>query len=124
MQPSAASSTHAALQDTRYAIVQLGGVRHMVEEGHQYTCLKSVLDQARFDSASRSIVLHNVLGLRDNGQFLVGRPYVPNAAVEVEVLEEFPGPVPHSTAVAAADTTMAIYRVKQISPHNSSSAQQ
>lgn len=107
----------------------------MLQEGLLYTCPKHCLlqeqsvdappahqpyQQLQQDAAStagqRSFVLGRVLGLHNGQQFTWGTPYLPNTQVEVEVVEEFPGPKPHtSTAAAEPDTSlMTIYRVMHI----------
>jgi hypothetical protein len=111
----------------------------MLQEGLLYTCPKHCLLQEQYtvDSASahppahqphqqvqqdpastagqRSFVLGRVLGLHNGQQFTWGTPYLPNTHVEVEVVEEFPGPQPQNTATAEPDTSlMTIYRVMHI----------
>jgi hypothetical protein len=133
---------------SKYAILRLGGVRQMLQEGLLYTCPKHCLlqEQQQFEhfssSASsqplahqdqprpqetgvsaavdqRSFVLSRVIGLHNGQHFTWGTPYVPNTQVEVEVVEEFQGPRPHSS-ISAAPTSgldssmMTIYRVKHI----------
>lgn len=145
---AAAAAGMGAGASSKYAILQLGGVRQMLQEGLLYTCPKHCLVQeqqqqydqfstgpaagngsscshpqhpAQADHAStaeqRSYLLSNVLGLHNGQQFTWGKPYVPNTLVEVEVVEEWEGPRPSSSipaAVPAPDSTMTIYRVKQI----------
>lgn len=104
----------APSSSSRYAILQLGGVRQVVEEGHDYSCLSRLLQEARITSTSNNAVFQSVLGIRNDGHFTWGKPFVPDAAVEVELLEEFQGPVPHTSAAVPVDSVMARYRVKCI----------
>lgn len=87
-------------------------------------CVTGALQEAQTgDSSERVVFQNNVLGLRSGGEFKWGKPFVADAAVEVEVLEEFPGPVVTVAAgipEADTDVMMARYRVKTI--RNSSSA--
>ncbi|WIA16577.1 hypothetical protein OEZ85_013247 [Tetradesmus obliquus] len=129
---AAAPSSHAPASScgsgSRYAIVKLGGVRQMVEEGHAYTCPKHYLQEAPHGDSSGVFVFRNVLGLRSDGTFRWGKPYLTDAAVEVELLEEFAGPLVVAPAglqpAAEADRTMAKYRVKAISAAGSTGAVQ
>jgi hypothetical protein len=136
------------MASSKYAILRLGGVRQMLQEGLLYTCPKHCLVQEQqqvehFSSSSssqplahqdqphlqengastaadqRSFVLNRVIGLHNGQQFTWGTPYVPNTQVEVEVVEEFQGPKPHSSMNAAPSSSldnsmMTIYRVKHI----------
>lgn len=137
---------------SKYAILRLGGVRQMLQEGLLYSCPKHCLLQEQQQHAEhfststsagngsgpahqpqlqethastaasaqqRSFVLSRVLCLHNGQEFTWGSPYVPNTSVEVEVVEEFQGPKPHSSSAAASasdadSSTMTIYRVKQI----------
>jgi hypothetical protein len=96
----------------------------MVEEGHDYSCLSRLLQDARTNSSSNSATLQSVLGVRNNGQFTWGKPFVLDAAVEVEVLEEFQGPVPHTSAAVPVDSLMARYRVTRIKTNNQAASMQ
>jgi hypothetical protein len=83
------------------------------------------LQEARHGDSSGVFILNSVLGLRSGGTFTWGKPFLADAAVEVELLEEFAGPLVFAPAglqpVAEADRTMAKYRVKTISSSASSS---
>jgi hypothetical protein len=143
---------------SKYAILRLGGVRQMLQEGLLYTCpkhclmqqqqqqhvehfststpagnspapaqqpqLQETLPYASTAADQRNFVLNQVIGLHNGEQFTWGSPYVPNSSVEVEVVEEFQGPKPHSSTAAAApaaeldSSTMTIYRVKHIRAAN------
>jgi hypothetical protein len=84
------------------------------------------LQEARNGDSSGVFVFHSVLGLRSDGTFKWGKPFVADAAVEVEVLEEFSGPLVFAPAglapVTEADRTMAKYRVKAISSKRGTSS--
>jgi hypothetical protein len=86
------------------------------------------LQEARHGDSSDVFVFHSVLGLRSDGTFRWGKPYVADAAVEVELLEEFAGPLVFAPAglqpVAEADRTMTKYRVKAICAASSTAAVQ
>jgi hypothetical protein len=138
----AVASNDLTMDNSRYAFVMLGGVRQMLLEGHDYTCPRRYLQEARvpavqpmpaaataatathgneaISSGSSStfdrFVFHTVLGVRSDGVFRWGKPFVQHAAVEVEMLEEFQGPVPVdcSVDITGDDLTMARYRVKHI----------
>lgn len=84
------------------------------------------MQEARLGDSSGVFVFHSVLGLRSDGSFKWGKPYVADAAVEVEVLEEFSGPLVIAPAglqpAAEADRMMAKYRVKTISASGSTTS--
>jgi hypothetical protein len=84
------------------------------------------LQEARNGDGSGVFVFHSVLGLRSDGTFKWGKPFVADAAVEVELIEEFSGPLVFAPAglqpVTEADRTMAKYRVKAISASSGSSS--
>jgi hypothetical protein len=84
------------------------------------------LQEARIGDSSGVFVFHSVLGLRSDGTFKWGKPFVTDAAVEIEVLEEFSGPLVFAPAglqpVAEADRTMAKYRVKAINASSGNGA--
>jgi hypothetical protein len=115
---------------SKYAILRLGGVRQMLQEGLLYTCPKSCLLQQQqvvehfstspaaagngtgaavptTTGSQRSYVLSNVLGLHNGQEFTWGSPYLPNTQVEVEVVEEFQGPTARSSMAAAAAASIA-----------------
>ncbi|KAF8065500.1 hypothetical protein HT031_003101 [Scenedesmus sp. PABB004] len=117
-----------------YAIVQLGGLRQMLEVGHEYTARLALLQRSGGacaptgdggasasaadggSSGGTRICIHSVLGVHSlDGGFRWGKPYVPDAAVEVELLDTlFEGVAPRTPAgVAAPDATMARYRASR-----------
>ena len=70
----------------KYAIIDVGGVQHLVEEGRWYTC-------NRLKAAPGDVVsFGRVLALKADGQFHVGQPYVDGVTVEAEIVEEMKGP--------------------------------
>jgi large subunit ribosomal protein L21 len=79
------SSTFPATTD-KYAIIDVGGVQHLVEEGRWYTCNRLKASPGDVVSFGR------VLAVKDNEVFHVGRPYVEDVTVEAEIIEEFKGP--------------------------------
>ena len=70
----------------KYAIVDVGGVQHLVEEGRWYTCNRLKASPGDVVSFGR------VLAVKDEDVFHVGRPYVEDVTVEAEIIEEFKGP--------------------------------
>ena len=70
----------------KYAIIDVGGVQHLVEEGRWYTC-------NRMKAAPGDVVqFGRVLALKSDGEFHLGTPYVEGCAVEAQVVEELKGP--------------------------------
>lgn len=70
----------------KYAIIDVGGVQHLVEEGRWYTCNRLKASPGDVVSFGR------VLAVKDEEVFHVGRPYVEDVTVEAEIIEEFKGP--------------------------------
>lgn len=79
------SSSFPATTD-KYAIIDVGGVQHLVEEGRWYTCNRLKASPGDVVSFGR------VLAVKDEEVFHVGRPYVDAVTVEAEIIEEFKGP--------------------------------
>eukprot|EP01025_Chloroclados_australasicus_P055498 TRINITY_DN6731_c0_g1_i1.p2 TRINITY_DN6731_c0_g1~~TRINITY_DN6731_c0_g1_i1.p2 ORF type:complete len:186 (-),score=9.22 TRINITY_DN6731_c0_g1_i1:386-943(-) len=70
----------------KYAIIEVGGVQQLVEEGRWYTC-----NRLQAEPGSR-ISFGRVLAMKKNGNFHVGQPYLTGATVQAEIIEEFKGP--------------------------------
>eukprot|EP01023_Acetabularia_acetabulum_P034530 TRINITY_DN3241_c0_g1_i5.p1 TRINITY_DN3241_c0_g1~~TRINITY_DN3241_c0_g1_i5.p1 ORF type:complete len:184 (-),score=22.50 TRINITY_DN3241_c0_g1_i5:485-1036(-) len=70
----------------KYAIIEVGGVQQLVEEGRWYTC-----NRLQAEPGSR-ISFGRVLAIKKDGDFHVGQPYLTAATVQAEILEEFKGP--------------------------------
>jgi large subunit ribosomal protein L21 len=70
----------------KYAIIDVGGVQHLVEEGRWYTCNRLKAEPGDVVSFGR------VLALKADDEFHVGRPYVEGVTVEAEIIEELKGP--------------------------------
>ncbi|KAK9818015.1 hypothetical protein WJX72_005717 [[Myrmecia] bisecta] len=70
----------------KYAVIDVGGTQHLVEEGRWYTC-----NRLKAEPGSK-IQFARVLALKSGGQFQVGRPYLEDVKVEAEILEELKGP--------------------------------
>jgi large subunit ribosomal protein L21 len=70
----------------KYAIIDVGGVQHLVEEGRWYTCNRLKASPGDVVSFGR------VLAVKDDEVFHVGRPYVEDVTVEAEIIEELKGP--------------------------------
>jgi ribosomal protein L21 len=73
------------LADT-YAVIDIGGVQHIVEEGRWYTCNRLAAEPGS------TIKLGRVLALKSDGKFSVGQPYLGGVTVEATILEELKGP--------------------------------
>lgn len=70
----------------KYAIIDVGGVQHLVEEGRWYTC-------NRMKAAPGDVVqFGRVLALKSDGAFHLGTPYVEGCNVEAQIVEELKGP--------------------------------
>merc|ERR1712224_531001 len=68
-----------------YAVVEVGGSQKIVQQGRYYTC-----NRVRADIGS-TVQLSRVLAVKDNGKFHMGSPWMVNASVDAELLEEFKG---------------------------------
>lgn len=91
-----------ALAD-KYAVIDVGGTQHLVEEGRWYTCNRLQVcvgwqplchtrtPHTQAEPGSK-IQFGRVLALKADGEFHVGRPYLPNVMVEAEIIEELKGP--------------------------------
>lgn len=79
------SSSYISTSD-KYAIIDVGGVQHLVEEGRWYTCNRLKATPGDVVSFGR------VLAVKQDDVFHVGRPYVEGVTVEAEVVEELKGP--------------------------------
>lgn len=86
---SSAGATVTDRASDRYAIIDVGGVRQLVEEGRWYTCTKSHVCQVALGSA---LQFDKVLALKRDNVFLTGSPYLANVVVEAELLDEWLGP--------------------------------
>ncbi|KAL3158327.1 hypothetical protein ABBQ38_010569 [Trebouxia sp. C0009 RCD-2024] len=76
--------SYASLSD-KYAIVDAAGTQMLLEEGRWYTC-----NRLQAEPGS-TIKFGRVLAAKENGAFSSGRPYLENATVEAEILEELKG---------------------------------
>lgn len=66
-----------------FAVIRTGGKQYRVQEG-------DVLDIERLDvEASQKVVFEEVLLIEDGKKTLIGTPFIENAAVRAEVLENF-----------------------------------
>lgn len=79
------SSSYVTTSD-KYAIIDVGGVQHLVEEGRWYTCNRLKATPGDVVSFGR------VLAVKQDDVFHVGRPYVEGVTVEAEVVEDLKGP--------------------------------
>merc|ERR1719217_557212 len=78
----------------KYAIIEVGGVQKIVEEGRYYTCNRlhaEVGSKLRFG---------RVLAVKNKGDLCIGTPWVERALVEAQVIEEF------------ADKKIIVYKMK------------
>merc|ERR550514_1788982 len=67
----------------KYAVIDVGGTQKIVQEGRYYSC-----NRLEVGSPSK-IKFGRVLALKDHDKFHLGAPWVENASVEAEVLNEF-----------------------------------
>lgn len=73
-------------QSEKYAVIDLGGVQHLVEEGRWYTCNRLTAEPGA------TVQFGRVLAFKNEGKFHVGKPYLENIKVEAEILDEVRGP--------------------------------
>jgi large subunit ribosomal protein L21 len=83
----AGPSLLAAPAPSTYAIIEVGGSQMFVEPGKWYTVNRLAAEPGSKIKFGRVLALK-----KDGGKLSVGAPYVENAAVEAEVLEELRGP--------------------------------
>merc|ERR1712124_107722 len=67
----------------KYAIIEVGGVQKIVQEGRYYSCNRL---QAQVGAKVR---FGRVLAVKDNGKFHVGAPWVDTASIEADILDNF-----------------------------------
>jgi large subunit ribosomal protein L21 len=79
------SASYTTTSD-KYAIIDVGGVQHLVEEGRWYTCNRLKAEPGDVVSFAR------VLALKSDDEFHVGQPYVDGVTVEAEIVEDLKGP--------------------------------
>lgn len=84
--PAAKPTPSYVSTSDKYAIIDVGGVQHLVEEGRWYTCNRLKASPGDVVSFGR------VLAMKSEGEFHVGRPYVEGVTVEAEIVEELKGP--------------------------------
>lgn len=68
-----------------YAVIETGGKQHRVEVGSLIEVEKLDLEQGQ------AVTLDRVLLVADEGETAIGRPFVPNATVEAEVVRQVRG---------------------------------
>lgn len=71
---------------SKYAVLAVGNVQQLVEEGNWYCCDHVLLPQKQDQGR---ITFSNVVALKNNGQFQRGQPFLAGVTVEATVLEEF-----------------------------------
>ena len=69
-----------------YAVVEVGGVQHLVEPNRWYTS-----NTLKGTDPGDVIQFGRVLLMKDEGQLYFGRPYLTGVTVEAEVLEHYKG---------------------------------
>lgn len=69
----------------RTAFIKVGGRQYVVKEGDHITLNGGKLKKGE------TLVVKEVLALDDNGEFMVGKPFLQNWQVLCEVGEEFKG---------------------------------
>ncbi|CAG9464899.1 unnamed protein product [Pedinophyceae sp. YPF-701] len=70
----------------KYAVVEIGGSQLIVEEGRYYSVNRLGVEEGA------TIQMGRVLGVKNNGDFKVGQPYVEGATVQAEILGDEKGP--------------------------------
>lgn len=74
----------------KYAIVEISGRQFWIETGKYY-------DVNRIPtSIGKDVILHRVLLVNNNGELLIGQPYLENVKIQGKVLEHFRG---HKTII-------------------------
>merc|ERR1711998_221322 len=68
-----------------YAVIEVGGVQKIVQEGRHYSCNRL---KAEIGSKVR---FGRILAVKNDGKFHAGSPWIENASVEAEVLDKFKG---------------------------------
>ena len=77
-----ASAADASASADTYAVVEIGGVQLLLEDGRWYSTDRLAA------SAGSTLALGRVLAVKKDGKFSVGTPYVEGAQVEAVVLED------------------------------------
>ena len=77
-----ASGADGSASSDTYAVVEIGGVQLLLEEGRWYSTDRLAA------SAGSTLALGRVLAVKKDGKFSVGTPYVEGAQVEAVVLED------------------------------------
>jgi len=70
----------------KYAVIEIGGVQHIVEEGRWYKCNRLKAE------VGSTIKMGRVLVKKHNDNYEFGRPYLEHVNVEATILEECKGP--------------------------------
>lgn len=66
---------------SRYAVVEIGTHQYQVQEN-------DILEVEKLNSPDKEVKLEQVLVFGNDGNVSLGQPYIPNASVTFEVLEE------------------------------------
>ena len=69
----------------KYAIVEISGRQFWIETGKYYDFNRISLD------LGKQILLNRVLLLNNNGEILIGKPYLESVKIKGKVLEHFRG---------------------------------
>ena len=84
--PYKPSASYGKTGTTHYAIIEVGGNQQFVQEGKWYTC-------NRLKAAPGDVVsFGRVLAVKDGNDMWVGQPYLGDATVEAEIIQDFKGP--------------------------------
>lgn len=68
----------------KFAVIKTGGKQYLVEEG-------DLINVEKIKAQKETIVLNEVLLLKNSKDLLLGKPYVPNVKVNVKVVGDFKG---------------------------------
>merc|ERR1712224_386098 len=74
-----------SIQKDKYAVIEIGGVQKIVEEGRHYTCNRLKV------TPGTKVLFGRVLAAKNDGKLHVGAPWIDNASVEAHILDEFKG---------------------------------
>lgn len=69
----------------KYAIVEISGKQFWIETGKYYDCNRIKIE------SGKKIILNRVLLLNNEGNILVGKPYLENVKIKGKILEHFRG---------------------------------
>jgi len=102
----------------KYAVVEVGGSQQIVEEGKDYSCHRLNIP------AGSQVKFPRVVAVKEGGEMSYGEPYLEDATVEAEIVEEYRGkkiivfkyrPKKHYRKIRGHRQEMTRFRVTKIS---------